>query len=43
MSLSKVYYDPKRDQGFSSAAKLVSAAKSSKRDVEEWSVHVHSA
>ena len=36
MSIGKIYYDPKRDQGFSSAAKLVSAAKSSKRNVEEW-------
>ena len=36
MSLGKVYYDLKHTAGFSSAAKLVSAAKSNKRNVEEW-------
>jgi len=43
MSLGKIYYDLKHAAGFSSVAKLVMTAKSSKRDVEEWSVHVHSA
>jgi hypothetical protein len=36
MSLGKIYYDPKHTAGFSSVAKLVSAAKSNKRKVEEW-------
>jgi len=36
MSIGKIYYDPKHTAGFSSAANLVSAAKSSKRNVEEW-------
>jgi len=36
MSLGKIYYDPKHTAGFSSAAKLVSAAKRNKRNVEEW-------
>jgi len=36
MSLGKIYYDPKHTAGFSSAAKLVSAAKSNKRNVEVW-------
>jgi len=36
MSLGKIYYDPKHTAGFSSAAKLESAAKSSKKNVEEW-------
>jgi hypothetical protein len=31
MSLGKIYYDPKHTAGFSSAAKLVSAVKKSKR------------
>jgi len=34
MSLGKIYYDFKHTAGFISAAKLVSAAKSSKRNVE---------
>ena len=36
MSVGKIYYDPKHTAAFSSVAKLVSAAKSSKRSVEEW-------
>jgi len=36
MSLGKIYYDPKHAAGFSSAAKLVRAAKSNKRNVEKW-------
>jgi hypothetical protein len=36
MSLIKIYYDPKHTARFSSVEKLVSAAKSSKRNVEEW-------
>jgi len=36
MSVGKIYYDPKHTAGFSSAAKLVSAAKSINRNVEEW-------
>jgi len=36
MSLGKIYYDPKHTAGFSSEAKLVTAAKSNKRNVEEW-------
>jgi len=36
MSLGKIYYDPKHTAGFSSAEKLVSGAKSNKRNVEEW-------
>jgi len=36
MSLGKIYYDPKHTAGFSSAAKLVSVAKSNKKNVEEW-------
>jgi len=36
MSLGKIYYDPKHTAGFSSAAKLVRAAKSNKRNIEEW-------
>jgi hypothetical protein len=36
MSLGKIDYDPKHTAGFSSVAKLVSAAKSNKRNVEEW-------
>ena len=35
-SLGKIYYDRKYTAGFSSAAKLVSAAKSNTRNVEEW-------
>jgi len=31
MSLGKIYYDPKHTAAFSSAAKLVSAAKSNKK------------
>ena len=36
MSLDKIYYDPKHTAAFSSVAKLVSAAKSNKKNVEEW-------
>jgi hypothetical protein len=36
MSVGKIYYDSKYRVGFSSAAKLVSAAKRNKRQVEEW-------
>jgi len=36
MSLGKIYYDPKHTVGFSLVAKLVRAAKSNKRNVEEW-------
>jgi transposase InsO family protein len=32
----KIYYDPKHAAGFSSAAKLVIAAKSNNTNVEEW-------
>jgi hypothetical protein len=35
-SLGKIYYDPKHTAWFSSAAKLVSVAKSSKRNVADW-------
>jgi len=33
---SKIYYGPKYTAGFSSVTNLVSAAKSSNRNVEEW-------
>jgi len=36
MSLGKIYYDPKHTAGFSSAAKLVGAAKSNKINVKKW-------
>jgi hypothetical protein len=36
MSLGKIYYDPKHTAGLSSVTKLVRAAKSNKRNVEEW-------
>jgi len=36
MFLGNIYYDPKHAAGFSSAAKLLSTAKSNKRNVEEW-------
>jgi len=36
MSLGKIYYDPKHTAGFSSAGKLVNAAKRNERNVEEW-------
>jgi hypothetical protein len=36
MALGKIYYDPKHAAGFSSAAKLVSAAKRNKKNFEEW-------
>ena len=36
MSLDKIYYDPNHTAGFSSAAKLVRAAKSNKKNVKEW-------
>jgi len=36
MSLGKIYYEPKHTAGFSSAAKVESAIKSNKRNVEEW-------
>jgi hypothetical protein len=36
LSLGKIYYDPIHTAGFSSVAKLVSAAKSNKRNVEKW-------
>jgi len=36
MSVGEVYYEPKHTAEFSSAAKLVSAAKSDKRNVEVW-------
>jgi len=36
MSLGKIFYVPKHTTGFSSAAKLVSAAKTNKRNVEQW-------
>ena len=36
MSLGKIYYDPNHTAGFSSAAKLVRAAKSYKKNVDEW-------
>jgi len=36
MSPGKIYYVPKHTAGFSSAEKLVSAAKRNKRNVEEW-------
>jgi hypothetical protein len=35
MSLGKIYYDLKHTAGFISLAKLVSATKSNKRNVEE--------
>jgi hypothetical protein len=35
-SLGQIYYDRKHTAGFSSVAKLVTAAKSNKRNVEEW-------
>jgi len=36
MSLDKIYYDPEHTAAFSSVAKLVSAAKSNKKNVEKW-------
>jgi len=36
MSLGKIYYNAKHTAGFSSAEKLVNAAESNKRNVEEW-------
>jgi hypothetical protein len=36
MSLGKFYHNPKYAAGFRSAAKLASAVKRSKRNVEEW-------